>query len=274
VFDLDHVILRGDLVRMRSKGSYVVALAVLVIGLSLWARGHADSGRLLAQSGKPEPEQCASLVGTVVDDADQPIEGIEVELISGVKNVGELLHSTKHQWTDKDGRYQFKCAQPGEYHLAIQKRTAPDASHPFAGVYFPSADNESQADRLLITASSSIVLPPTRLRRLQTIVLNVSVVFADGTRPGRSNLLFHNVSYPEQGVIGDTAPEVREGRGQFTLPKGFEYEARAAVRCDAGAKIETRESRPVQRIRVEDESIPEQLTFTISGAACKLWSPK
>jgi hypothetical protein len=58
------------------------------------------------------------------------------------------------------------------------------------------------------------------------------------------------------------------------IPVGFGYDARAKVDCDAGTRIETRESRPIQRLKVQDGSTLKELSFIIPGPACKLWSPK
>jgi hypothetical protein len=100
------------------------------------------------------------------------------------------------------------------------------------------------------------------------------VIWPDGTSPQRSNLSFHNRSYPSQAVIGDVAPKVDDGVGEFTLPEGFFYFARASVQCDAGRVIETRESRPVQEIEVGADATPRSLTFTMPGPPCALWTPK
>ena len=57
----------------------------------------------------------------------------------------------------------------------------------------------------------------------------------------------------------------------LTLPKGFEYDAVASVECDAGKVIESRESRPDQRIKVADGLTPVEMTFVIPGPRCALW---
>lgn len=74
-------------------------------------------------------------------------------------------------------------------------------------------------------------------------------------------------------MIGDVAPQVDGGKGQFTLPVGFDYDASAAVHCDAGTQIETRESRPVQQIRIADGFTLREITFMIPGVRCEVWTP-
>jgi hypothetical protein len=70
---------------------------------------------------------------------------------------------------------------------------------------------------------------------------------------------------------GGALRQIDNGTGKFTLPKGFEYDAVAAVECDAGKVIESRESRPNQRINVADGVFPAEMTFVIPGPRCTLW---
>ena len=226
------------------------------------------------QQLEPEPDVSGSVRGMLVDETDSPVRGVEVELIPVGKTGNERWYATLRDWTNQQGEYRFSSVNPGEYFLAVQKRSAPDGRHPFVGTYYPGVDHELSADRILVVASSPTDLHTLRLQRIDTVTLKVTVIFEDGSRPAWSNLLFHNLSFPDQAVIGDEAPGVENGLGEFTIPKGFEYYAQAKVDCDAGPRIETRESRPVQRIRIEDGLTPDEITFLIPGSACRLWSPK
>lgn len=215
-----------------------------------------------------------SLAGNIVDDSDAAIAGIEVELIPLDKVGDQRWYATKHDWTNAKGQYGFPKVEPGEYVVAMQMRGAPDVRHPFAGTYYPGADAEPDADRIYVVTGTALDLHPVRLRRLETVTVQVNVEFEDGSRPKRSNLLFHNLSFPQQAVIGDEAPEIENGKGDFTLPVGFNYYGSAKVDCDGRATIESRESRPIQRLHVESGSLPDELTFIIPGPPCALWSPK
>jgi hypothetical protein len=106
------------------------------------------------------------------------------------------------------------------------------------------------------------------LRKLEVVTIKINVLWADGARPERSNIYFKNVLYPRHG---GTAPQIDNGTGEFTLPKGFEYDAVASVECDAGKVIESRESRPDQRIKVAAGLTPAEMTFVIPGPRCPLW---
>lgn len=221
-----------------------------------------------------EPDLSGSLIGSLVDSSDHPISGIEVELMPLNKTDDQRSYATQREWTDALGTYRFPRVDPGEYLLAVQKSGAPDGSHPFMGTFYPGVDEERRADHIYIQTGTPLELHPLRLQRIDTVTLKVTVAFEDGTRPGWSNLLFHNPSFPGQAVIGNEAPGVEDGDGEFVVPVGFEYYARAKVDCNAGGRIETRESRPIQKLQIRNGSIPSELKFVIPGPPCTLWSPK
>jgi len=66
---------------------------------------------------------------------------------------------------------------------------------------------------------------------------------------------------------------VRNGNAEITLPMEFDYYASAVTRCDAGDKIDSRESGPVQLIRIDERHLPRELTFVIQTEPCKPWIP-
>ena len=72
-------------------------------------------------------------------------------------------------------------------------------------------------------------------------------------------------------MIGDVAPEVIDGIGEFVLPLGFEYQAAASVHCNAGDKIENRESNTI-KVNTKSGSFPREITFTLPGPTCHLWA--
>jgi hypothetical protein len=227
-----------------------------------------------------DPNRCAidrlhglgCVHGIVLDESGSPIRQIEVDLIPIHKTGDARWYGTQTQWTDDQGRYNLNALKPDEYFLganAFSTSGGPDAEHPFATAYYPAAENESTAVHLTVAQSSALYLDPLRLHKLEVTTIKIHVLWADGTRPERSNIYFKNLLYPRHG---GTAPQIDNGTGEFTLPKGFEYDAVAAVECDVGKIIESRESKPDQRITVTDDSIPAEMTFTIPGPRCKLVS--
>jgi len=177
-------------------------------------------------------------------------------------------------WTKKDGTYKFAELKPGDYVLAVGAWGAPTGERPFVTSYYPGTDRRELAKTIRVQDNSQTELPTLRLRRIPTATIKIHVKWKDGTGVERSNLLFHNPSFPNQGVIGDEAPQITNGEGEFVVPLGFEYYARAVVQCDMGTKIDARESRPVQQIRIDSDHIPQDLTFVILSESCKLWSPR
>jgi hypothetical protein len=211
--------------------------------------------------------------GTVVDESGKPISHIEVDLIPIHKTGDARWYGTHSEWTDEQGRYNLNRMEAGEYFLGANAFTsfgAPDAERPFATAFYPAAENESGAVPVKVARSSPLFLPPLRLHKLDVVTIKVNVLWPDGTRPERSNIYFKNALYPRHG---GTAPQIDNGAGEVTLPKGFEYDAVASVECDAGKVIESRESRPDQRIKVADGSTPAEVTFVIPGPRCALWKP-
>jgi hypothetical protein len=234
-----------------------------------------DDGASLGSSQQHQapPDLSGSVTGSLVDENNTAIRGIEVRLIPLDKTGDRQWYATQTDWTNAEGRYEFPRAEHGEYILAVQKRAAPDGQHPFGGTYYPGVDAEEQADHVYVATGTSLELHPLRLRRIETVTLRIEVEFEDGTRPLWSNLLFNNLTFPDQAVIGDVAPGVENGKGEMILPVGFDYDARAKVDCAGSDRIETRESRPIQRIHIENSDFPEELRFTIPGQPCPLWSP-
>jgi len=209
--------------------------------------------------------------GTVVDESGKPISRIEVDLVPVAKTGDARWYGTHNEWTDEQGRYNFNRMEPGEYLLgatAFSSFGAPDAERPYATAYYPAAENEGGASPVRVARSSPLYLPPLRLRKLEVATIKINILYSDGTRPERSNIYFKNVLYPRHG---GTAPQIDNGTGEFTLPKGFEYDAVASVECDAGKVIESRESRPDQRIKVAGGLTPVEMTFVIPELRCALW---
>lgn len=214
--------------------------------------------------------------GNVVDESNQPVYAVEVDLIPYDKmhaGEDERWRATLREWTGKDGGYEFSHLNPGEYFLSVFSEAAPTGKHPFAPSYYPGADQKAFSEAIRVQPSLQIELRVLRLRRLPTATIKVHVHWQDGTPVEWSNLLFHNPSFPDQGVIGNEGLGIKDGEGEVVLPVGFDYYGRAAVQCDGGAQIQSEESRPVQRIRVDARHIPTELTFVMPTGQCKLWRP-
>lgn len=227
------------------------------------------------KADESQSEITGALSGTVVDENNFPVYAIDVTLtpVGRTAPTADQSSDNLHNWTEKDGSYEFVRLKPGEYILGVGTRGAPTGERPFKTSYYPGTDRKESSESVRVQGNLKIELQPLRLKRLQTATIKIHVKWEDGTPVERSNLLFHNLSFPDQGVIGDTAPQITNGEGEFVVPLGFEYYARAGVWCDGGTKIDMRESRPVQQLRIDATHIPQELTFVMHSSPCKLWTP-
>src|SRR5689334_20679514 len=212
--------------------------------------------------------------GTISDNTGKPLKGIEVEVLPTNKTGEARWYAKRSEWTERKGRYRINEIEPGEYVIAVHYYGAPDARQAFATTFYPGVEAEDRAMRVSVAPNSPTLLNQLRLRSLRLATVKVRVQWADGTRSESSNLDFHNRSYPGQAVIGDEAPQIDDGIGEFTLPAGFEYLARASVQCEGERAIDTPESQPVQEISIKAGGTTRELTFTIPGPPCRLWAPK
>jgi hypothetical protein len=210
--------------------------------------------------------------GKVIDENNSPIYSIEVTLVPGSAETAYQYTDALKAWTNKDGIYEFPGLKPGEYVLGVGIDSAPSGERPFLGSYYPGVQRKESAEPIRVEGNMHVELRPIRLRRIQTTTIKIHVKWQDGTPVERSNLLFNNPHFP-QAVIGDGAPEILHGEGEFEVPLGFDYYARAGVWCDGGTKIDMRESRPVQHVRIDSQHIPQELTFIMHSEPCKFWTP-
>jgi len=228
--------------------------------------GNADEG---------QSKMTGALSGTVVDENNVPVHAIDVTLTPAGETAAAVNQSSDglKDWTKKDGSYEFSHLKPGGYLLGVGTRGAPTGERPFKTSYYPGTDRKESSELICVQGNLKIELRPLHLNRLQTATIKIHVKWENGTPVERSNLLFYNPSFPDQGVIGDEAPQITNGEGEFVVPLGFEYYARAGVWCDGGTQIDMRESRPVQQLRIDATHIPQELTFVMHSAPCKLWTP-
>jgi cytochrome c-type biogenesis protein CcmH/NrfF len=226
----------GDLVVL-----HTFALLIVVVTTSLF--GYARESRVDADFCVFTPD-LGCIHGSVADEAGKPLKGIQIDLLPTDKSGDDRWDEKKTGWTDSQGRYSVARMTPGDYLVAIHYYSAPDARQPFATTFYPGVEVESNAQRVSVRQNSPTMLAQLKLRSLPLENVRVDVLWSDGTRPRTSSLLFHNPKYPDQAVIGDEALSVVDGAGEFAIPAGFSYLARASLQRDAGAVIETRESGP------------------------------
>jgi hypothetical protein len=168
--------------------------------------------------------------------------------------------------TDSKGRYSVSFLEAGEYLVAIHYRHAPHERQPFAPAFYPGAETETAAERVVVRPNARTVLKQFRLRRLPLLTVGIDVAWQDGTRPDWSYLSFRNLSYPPG--TSPFSPGIDKGSGEFTLVEGFDYDLHVYMHCYSGRAYRTS---PTQRISARVGELPEKLTFTIPGEPCKPW---
>jgi len=163
-----------------------------------------------------EREVTGGVRGNVVDENNQPVYAIEVDLIPANKmhaGEDERWRATHREWTGKNGNYEFSHLNPEEFFLSVGSDTAPTGKHPFAPCYYPGADQQAFSEPIRVQPHLQIELRVLRLRRLPTATIKAHVNWHDGTPVEWSNLLFHNPSFPNQGVIGNEGLGIKDGEG-------------------------------------------------------------
>jgi hypothetical protein len=264
-----------------ARRDHIITLCALIVWAA--ALGFAPAVKAIAsynhadRSPWSNPDSCETnkttgcIHGTVKTDHGEPIRGIHVEVIPLNAEVEDPWESGHVTFTDRKGRYSFDWLEPGEYLAGVHIREAPTGNEPYMRIYYPSAENKNGATQITIKAARPAVLEAFNLRALPLTSLSVEVRWPDGSRPVRSNLQVRNEAF-EQGVIGDTAPQIDNGVGAFTLPSHFEYGIRASVSCDEGPRIGQRQT-PYLHLHVADHPEPAHVVLTLPGAPCKLWQP-
>lgn len=225
-----------------------------------------------------DPDSCIAsetagcIHGVVLEDRGNAVKGLEIEVIPGWVRDHPAEPGFRREWTDVKGRFNVDVLEPGAYVIAVHYTNAPFERQPYSTSFYPGVEEETRAEAIVVDQKSPSYLKPFHIRSLPVATIEVTVAWPDGTRPQRSNLMFHNRSFPRQAVIGDVAPQIDDGAGSFRAPVGFDYEVRANVQCDAGDRIESRESLS-ESISIGNADDTPKISLRIPGLPCNLWHP-
>ena len=264
---------RDHLITRTALTVWIVAFAVAPLVEAARNYNHADMSR-----GDLDPDSCemdsknGCIHGAVVTADGVPIRGVYVDFapLTAPANT----HPTFTDWTvaDRKGRFSFDNLEPGEYMVGIHIHSAPSKEQPYPTTFYPGVNEDANAAHLTIMANRRSMLSAMKVPRLALTAFAVEVRWSDGTHPMRSNLLVQNTKF-NQATIGESAPQIDNGWGEFTLPKNYDYIVHAAVECDGATQIEQRETQYTP-LRVTDHAEPDHVVLTLPGAPCKLWTPK
>jgi hypothetical protein len=210
--------------------------------------------------------------GRILDETGVPVEGIEVQLVPTFKEGDARWAGTARAWTDEHGDYKLIPEQTGEYLLGAMLDEGPFAEQPFLSTYYPGTSDAANAAKIKLRDEQHLLVEPMHLRRLPLVRVPVTVVWADGRPEPTASILFQNPLFPHEAGIG-SASVVPEGDGRVPLPAGYDYFAVASVQCDAGTRIESRETARVPLSTKAGTDLSRQIRLTLSGPMCKLWQP-
>jgi hypothetical protein len=241
--------------------------ALGVAGLMLHDR--AQERRLEAEYERHQ----ISVEGRILDDAGVAVMGIEVQLVPVFKAGDGKWAATARAWTDARGAYRLTPEEAGTYLLGSMINEAPYALQPFLTRYYPGTADAASSTKIKLVDEQHMQVEPMRLHRLSLVRVPVTVVWQDGRREPNASILFQNPLFPHEAGIG-SASVVPDEDGRVPLPEGYDYVAVASAQCDAGSKIESRETDRVPLSTKAGADLSRQIWLVLSGPACKLWYPR
>ncbi len=241
---------------------YALGLAGLIL------HGRAQERRLAAEYARHQ----VSVEGSILDEAGVAVKGIEVQLVPVFKDGDARWAGTVRAWTDNQGAYRLAPEEAGEYLLGSMIDEAPYASQPFLTRYYPGAPDAASSSTIKLVDGQHVRVEPMRLHRLPLVRVPVTVVWADGRPEPSASILIQNPLFPDEAGIG-SASVFPDGDGRIPLPAGYDYVAVASAQCDAGSKIESRETDRVPLSTKAEADPSRQIRLVLSGPVCRLWHP-
>jgi hypothetical protein len=259
--------------RLMSRSTMRRAVAcglIYALGLTgLMLHERAQERRIEADEARHQ----ISVEGRILDERGVAIKGIEVQLVPVFKAGDAKYMGTALAWTDDHGAYRLAPEEAGEYLLGSMIDEAPYASQPFLTRYYPDSADAANSTTIKLVDEQHLQVEPMRLHRLPLVRVPVTVVWADGRPEPSASILFQNPLFPHEAGIG-SASVLPDGDGRIPLPAGYDYVAVAFAQCDAGAKIESRETDRVPLSTKADADLSRQIKLVLSGPACRLWHPR
>ncbi len=195
------------------------------------------------------------ITGRIFGEEGKPVSGIKIDLVladPSLENPRQRLISIGQ--SDKEGKYEIKWIDPGDYYLGINLSWAPEIDHPYRRTYYPGFNNMAQAKVITVGRGSKLggydfVLP----QRMAERVIHGTVAWGDG-RPASDV----TVTYAPFGYEGESLPFVAEldTKGNYSMKvlEGLHYWVMAGAMSPEGKRFH---ADPV-------EFLPENLKDPIS----------
>ncbi len=198
----------------------------------------------------------AGITGRVIDSEGRVVPNIFVNLIRTdmVDRIGQW-GAGRWEYTDKEGRYQFKQVPPGKYLLGVNLDKEPVAASPYPRTFYPGVDSAARAKVIELgdlqkVSGYDIQLPP----RLTTRTVEGIVLWSDGEPVAGGRVSFVDTDNKEEMKIGYAEGAV-DKQGHFSMTildgtKGWVHAYDTSDRFKRGTGM--RYANPVRVEVVED----------------------
>jgi hypothetical protein len=224
--------------------------------LSISDRGCAAVTWNLADNGR--------VSGRVVNPQGEPVPRILVALVEPGADPKDKY--TKLEKTDEQGRFTFSAVPRGRYLIAVNHNRFPDPKEPanaYPPSFYPGVVNETEAQTITVGAGEKLNELEIRVpSKRPASILNVTVVWADGSPVANAQLHLMDVTQSESsvnyGLSADAQGQLKiEGYAGQTLVIGARSD-----RPHTGNPYEPMERTEPKRITLERPTETLRLVIT------------
>src|SRR5690606_15345966 len=220
-----------------------------------------------------------SIRGRVLSPTGEPMAGVCVNAIPiPVRKDGD---DRAYGCTEKDGTFEIKRIDPGNYVLVANADGRIDSTNPFGAVYFPGVDQIKNAGIVTVEAGKPIVGQTIQIPTMVPLVtIRGRVTYSDGKPVAEESVDFEPDDTATYGVVRTKTD--KDGRFTFKLPRGAAGKVVAGMflfdddykNCKEILDLITRDNSVAREIassavRVSTESPPPSVTLVFPFAYCK-----
>jgi hypothetical protein len=154
--------------------------------------------------------------GQVTDSAGRAMPGISLGLAEhGVAGPTEWVSSVDFAETDRQGRYSFKSAPPGDY-LVIVNPFGPSPRRPYPRIFYPDVQSSAEAKAIHLGPSATVENVDLRLPNAwKRVAVHARVLLPDGSPAAGAEVSAYDIGYLWSG---EPATAIAHADGRATLP--------------------------------------------------------
>lgn len=166
--------------------------------------------------------------GRIFDAQGKPVgEQVQVTIVP-YESAGAGAVESRHEYTDKQGRYDFDGVPPGRYLLGINIADVPNKVTPYSKLYHPSGNTPTRANVITVGEGQKLDgfdfhLPPP----LAEHKITGTAYLQDGKPAAGATLELYDLERPEKSVWGVNVETDAQGRFTVNAFKGRRYQLRA-----------------------------------------------